>query len=75
MNIDVHNYRVFVEPLGDDLGGGFVSYAPQLKGCLSDGATPDEALRNIYDAIASWIVAAERAGGAIPLPEAVRQYA
>lgn len=75
MNRDVHNYRVFVEPLASHLGGGFVSYAPALKGCLSDGATPDDALHNIYDAIASWIEAAQRAGTQIPDPEAVRQIA
>ena len=75
MTIDVHHYRVFVEPLAADLGGGFVAYAPALKGCLSDGATPDDALNNIYDAIACWIEAAERAGTAVPAPEAVRQLA
>jgi len=75
MTIDVRNYRVFVEPLAAHLGGGFVSYAPALKGCLSDGATPDDALHNIYDAIACWIEAAERAGTPIPAPEAMRQLA
>ena len=38
-----------------ELGGGYVSYAPDLRGCVSDGETPDEALRNIYDAIAAWL--------------------
>ena len=30
---------------------GFVAYAPALKGCVSQGKTKDEALRNIKEAI------------------------
>lgn len=75
MTIDVNSYRVYVEPLAANLGGGFVSYAPELKGCVSDGASPDEALRNIYDAIGCWIDAARASGTTIPVPEAVRLYA
>ena len=77
MTVDVYAYRVFVEPLSSDLGGGFVSYAPALQGCISDGETPDEALHNIYDAISSWISAAVREGEGehIPTPELTRQVA
>lgn len=71
----VQSYRVFVEPLSADLGGGFVSYAPELQGCMSDGATPDEALHNIYDAIECWIDAARENGSVVPAPEAERKYA
>jgi len=75
MTIDVRNYRVFVEPLAPHLGGGFVSYAPELHGCVSDGETPDEALHNIYDAIASWIATAKASGERVPAPSTVKQYA
>lgn len=75
MTIDVRSYRVFVEPLAPDLGGGFVSYAPDLLGCVSDGATPDEALHNIYDAIACWIATARANGEAIPAASKTREYA
>jgi predicted RNase H-like HicB family nuclease len=73
--MDVRNYRVYVEPLRAHLGGGFVAYAPELKGCISDGETPEEALRNIYDAIACWIDAAHEAGQPIPPAEALKLYA
>ena len=53
--IDVHKYRVFVEPLVERLGGGFIAYAPELPGCMSDGETPQEALESIYDAIECWL--------------------
>lgn len=72
---DVRDYRVFVERLAPDLGGGFVAYAPALTGCVSDGETPDEALRNIYDAIACWIDAARANGEIIPAPSTSRKYA
>lgn len=75
MTIDVRQYRVFVEPLAETLGGGFVSYAPDLKGCVSDGASPDEALHNIYDAIGGWIDDAVRCGEAVPAPVRERRYA
>lgn len=53
--IDVRSYRVFVEPLVERLGGGFVAYAPELPGCVSDGETPQAALEAIYDAIGCWL--------------------
>jgi predicted RNase H-like HicB family nuclease len=75
MTTDVRNFRVFVEPLAPHLGGGFVSYAPELKGCVADGATPAEALDNIYDAIGCWITAARQRGETLPIPSSARQYA
>jgi len=72
---DARLYRVYVEPLAASLGGGFVAYAPELKGCISDGETPDEALRNVYDAVQCWIDAAIAAGEVVPPPQAIPQYA
>ena len=61
-------------PLGGDLPianrqrGGFTAIAPELPGCRSDGDTPQQALDNIYDAIACWIEAAQELGRAVPVP-------
>ena len=66
---DVSHYRVFVEPLAERLGGGFVSYAPELAGCIADGETPEEALAAIYDAIGCWLEGAEEMSEAIPVPK------
>ena len=74
MTIDARSYRVYVEPLAQRLGGGYVACAPELKRCVSDGATPEEAFRNIYDAIGCWIDAARDGGQPIPQPVAL-QYA
>jgi predicted RNase H-like HicB family nuclease len=34
---------------------GYVAHAPALKGCWSQGATRDEALANIREAIEAWL--------------------
>jgi antitoxin HicB len=61
-------YPVVVEPLPVEDGGGFVAAVPDLPGCMSDGATPAEALSNVQDAIATWIEAANDLGHAVPKP-------
>jgi predicted RNase H-like HicB family nuclease len=61
-------YKVVVEPLPADEGGGFLAMVPDLPGCMSDGDTPEAALANIRDAIAIWLEAAEDLGHAVPAP-------
>jgi predicted RNase H-like HicB family nuclease len=61
-------YPIVVEPLPIDEGGGFLATAPDLPGCMSDGATPEEAVSNIQDAIITWIEAARDLGHAVPKP-------
>ena len=61
-------YPVVVEPLPPEDGGGFVATVPDLPGCMSDGATPEEALTNVQDAISTWIEAAKDLGHAVPKP-------
>lgn len=65
------DYEVDIMPLAESDGGGFTGVAPDLPGCRSDGATPEEALANTYDAIACWLEAAEEMGRAAPLPRRV----
>jgi antitoxin HicB len=60
------NYRVVIEPLTNEDGGGFLASAPELPGCISDGETPHEALSNIQDAMTQWIDEAKVLGRAIP---------
>ncbi len=61
-------YPIMVEPLPKEEGGGFLATAPDLPGCMSDGATPEEAVANIQDAIITWIEAARDLGHAVPKP-------
>ena len=63
-----YDFEVDIVPLSPADGGGFTAVAPELPGCRSDGATPQEALENIYDAITCWIEAAQEMGRAVPQP-------
>jgi len=41
-------FRVVLEPSEE---GGYTVYVPSLPGCISEGDTVDEALRNVQEAI------------------------
>jgi antitoxin HicB len=64
-------YRITIEPLSTEDGGGFLATAPDLAGCISDGETPFEALSNVQDAIEQWIDEAKALGRTIPAPSMV----
>jgi predicted RNase H-like HicB family nuclease len=61
-------YKIVIEPLSEEDGGGFLATVPDLPGCMSDGETEFEAIQNVHDAIACWIEAADENGRAIPAP-------
>lgn len=63
------NYKVVIEPLSDEDGGGYLATVPELPGCMSDGATRAEALTNVEDAIATWLFCARKMGTPIPEPK------
>jgi antitoxin HicB len=52
-------YAVRIERLADADGGGYLATVPDLPGCMSDGETQEEALKNIREAIESWVKAAK----------------
>ena len=54
--------------MADSDGGGYVATVPDLPGCMSDGETPEEALKNVQDAIESWMEAAKEWNEEIPKP-------
>ena len=62
------SYRLIIEPLPEEDGGGFLALVPDLPGCMSDGATQEEAVANVRDAIAAWIEAAEDLNHPVPQP-------
>jgi antitoxin HicB len=61
-------HAVRIERLADSDGGGYLATVPDLPGCVSDGATPEEALKNVQDAIVSWIEAAKEWKLDVPQP-------
>ncbi len=61
-------YAVHIERLAEGDGGGYLALVPDLPGCMSDGETPEEALKNVQEAIVSWIEAAREWKREIPKP-------
>lgn len=61
-------YPIFVVPLTVEDGGGYMGYAPDLRGCMSHGDTPEEAFKNAQEAAQEWIEEAEAEGMDIPEP-------
>jgi antitoxin HicB len=62
------DYPFNIRPLSDDEGGGYLIEFPDLPGCISDGATIEEAIANGADALRAWIATAEEFGDPVPLP-------
>ena len=62
------DYAVVVMELPEADGGGFLALVPDLYGCMSDGASPEEALKNAQEAIADWIEVSKELGRKIPEP-------
>lgn len=56
--------QIVIYPDRED--GGWVVEVPSLPGCVSQGATREEALRNARDAIDAWVEAAESLGRKVP---------
>jgi antitoxin HicB len=53
-------HRFEVRALTPEEGGGYLITFPDLPGCMSDGETIDEAIRNGAEAEAAWLAAAEK---------------
>jgi antitoxin HicB len=60
------DYPFEIRPLSKDEGGGYTITFPDLPGCGSDGATPEEAIANGRDAIESWLGVAREFGDELP---------
>jgi len=50
-------YPLAVRPLSTEDGGGYLVEFPDLPGCMSDGETVEEAIRNGAEAVRDWIAA------------------
>lgn len=62
-------YKIELTPLSKADGGGYFAVVPLLKGCQSDGGTPDEAIQNLREAQKAWFTSALKHNDAIPLPQ------
>jgi antitoxin HicB len=73
MKIDdalIHSYPFIIRPLAEADGGGFAIEYPDLPGCVSDGETPEEALKQGSDAVRAYLMDCAKHGDELPNPSA-----
>jgi antitoxin HicB len=73
MRIDravIESYPFTIRPLAEEDGGGFAIEYPDLPGCISDGGTPEEALKHGADAVRAYLRDCLAHGDPIPAPSA-----
>ncbi len=59
-------YPFSIRPLTVEEGGGYLIEFPDLPGCMADGETIEEAVREGKDALRSWIETMRDLRGEIP---------
>jgi len=64
--IDAKTYPVEIRPLDD--GEGWLATFPDLPGCMGDGATPEAAIADGFEAAGAWLSVAQECGDQIPKP-------
>lgn len=55
--VKLMKFKVVLEPAEE---GGYVVYVPSLPGCISEGDTKEEALKNIKEAIELYLEPTEK---------------
>jgi len=70
VSLRIDEYPFTIRPLTQEEGGGFLIEYPDLPGCMSDGETPEEAIRNGRDAVKSYILSCKKYGDPVPKPGA-----
>ncbi|MGE3772679.1 MAG: type II toxin-antitoxin system HicB family antitoxin [Gammaproteobacteria bacterium] len=66
-------YEIIIYWSTDD--GAFIAEAPDLPGCMADGATHQDALSALETVIEEWIETAESLGRPVPAPKGKLMFA
>ena len=61
-------YPFEIKPLTEEEGGGYLISFPDFNECISDGKTPEQAMKNGFDALQETINALESMEFPIPEP-------
>ena len=69
----MYKYEMIVYWSEDDKS--YVVEVPELAGCMADGTTYEEAIKNAQQAISEWIENAKSLGRKIPTPHGRLTYA
>jgi predicted RNase H-like HicB family nuclease len=59
-------YPIVVVAMLPSDGIGYIGYVPDLRGCMSHGETPEEALSSARRATRDWIEEAKEQGWTLP---------
>jgi len=71
--IKMYKYELIV--FWSDEDDRYVAEVPELPGCMADGGTYEEAVKNSQQIIFEWIETAENIGREIPQPKGRLAYA
>ena len=69
----MYKYEVIVYWSDED--EAFIAEVPELPGCMADGDTYEEAIKNVQVIIAEWIETARQLNREIPEPKGKLAYA
>lgn len=61
-----YNYEILIYWSNEDQV--FIAEAPELPGCMADGASQEDAFDNIQAIMREWIETADRLGSSFPEP-------
>jgi predicted RNase H-like HicB family nuclease len=73
-DVDAGAYSATVVALPSSEGGGYLSSAVELPGCVATGETQAEVLEELRDAILSWVRTAREFGDEVPPPASKHPY-
>ena len=60
--------RFEIRPLTEEEGGGYLIEFPDYPGCIADGETPEEAIREGRDALTSYLRTLAELNRPVPMP-------
>ena len=69
----MYKYEVIVYWSEED--ASYIAEVPELPGCMADGATYEEAIKNAQVVITEWIETARSLGREVPTPRGRLTYA
>jgi len=69
----MYRYEVIVYWSEED--EAYIAEVPELPGCMADGTTYEEALKNVQVIISDWVETAKGLGREIPTPRGKLAYA
>ncbi len=73
MSKSKYKYEIIVYWSDED--NSFIAEVPELPGCMADGRSPIEAVKNAEIIIKEWIETAKELGRDIPQPKGKLMYA